>query len=453
MTPRFRSALICGALALAGCADNSGPTAYVRNTTLADELKVKPAFREQVAKVLDETFGPSPRDLRVPEGTDLLMGGVFLANTVRKGDPNNPQIVPIIDRDTKQPIEGGYALYRRHCLHCHGVSGDGNGPTSEWLWPHPRDYRPGVFKFTSTAAGQKPTRADLRKTILQGIDNSSMPAFATQMSRDEIEQVLDYVMFLSMRGEVERRLLNAVAGAEESDTEALSADIIKEETQAVLTSWTTAREQVVDPPIPRSPTPDIDGFRASVLRGRELFLKQDCKDCHGTLAQGDGGSFVRPEISNRIIFELAPRPIDERVKLVTEEQFEEYLERSPLAEKTGSDRREAIEQERKSFEEKFKKDWENSLDDWKQPIRPANLNRGVYKGGRRPIDIFWRIRKGINGAKMPAHDLPPEQIWDLVNFVLTLPDDPDLLRKAPPGLVTPTSPTPAPSAPKPVAQR
>ena len=49
---------------------------------------------------------------------------------------------------------------------------------------------------------------------------------------------------------------------------------------------------------------------------------------------------------------------------------------------------------------------------------PNNLNRGIYKGGRRPIDIYWRIAKGINGAKMPAHypadrcreDLGPRQL-------------------------------------------
>ena len=47
----------------------------------------------------------------------------------------------------------------------------------------------------------------------------------------------------------------------------------------------------------------------------------------------------------------------------------------------------------------------------------------MYKGGRRPIDLYWRIAKGINGAKMPAHSetIEPERIWDLVNFVLALP--------------------------------
>ncbi len=82
-----------------------------------------------------------------------------------------------------------------------------------------------------------------------------------------------------------------------------------------------------------------------------------------------------------------------------------------------------------------------------QSSAPANLNRGVYKGGRRPIDIYWRISKGINGAKMPAHNtaLDPAKIWDLVNFVLALPTEPALLDGAT---------LPAPAAAKPaVAQR
>ena len=81
-------------------------------------------------------------------------------------------------------------------------------------------------------------------------------------------------------------------------------------------------------------------------------------------------------------------------------------------------------------------------------MRPANLNRGIYKGGRRPIDLYWRIAKGINGAKMPAHypTIEPERIWDLVNFVLELPYEPKLLE----GATLPAAP-PA-SAPK-VARR
>src|SRR5262245_32300039 len=57
-------------------------------------------------------------------------------------------------------------LYREHCAHCHGITGDGNGPTAIFLNPYPRDYRPGRYKFKSTPFGQKPTHDDLKKTLI-----------------------------------------------------------------------------------------------------------------------------------------------------------------------------------------------------------------------------------------------------------------------------------------------
>jgi mono/diheme cytochrome c family protein len=56
-------------------------------------------------------------------------------------------------------------------------------------------------------------------------------------------------------------------------------------------------------------------------------------------------------------------------------------------------------------------------------VRPANLTLGVYRGGRRPIDLYWRIHVGIPGSNMPANypALNSEQIWDVVNFLQVLP--------------------------------
>src|SRR5262249_559213 len=63
------------------------------------------------------------------------------------------------------------------------------------------------------------------------------------------------------------------------------------------------------------------------------------------------------------------------------------------------------------------------FDDWGTIVRPANLTAGVYRGGRRPLDPFYRISAGINGSQMPAHDtgLKPEQVWDIVNFLEAMP--------------------------------
>ena len=444
VTSRFSLALMFGAIALAGCADSSGPTSYARNVKAAADLKVKPAFQKKIAAAVDSTFGASPRDMKVPKGTVLWQGGVLLANTVvAEGiTPKEGKPFKIVHKDGKEtPIVGGYALYRLHCMHCHGVSGDGGGPTAEFLWPKPRDYRLGMYKFTSTASLKKPTRDDLRKTIMQGIDNTSMPAFHAQMKPDEIEQVIDYVIFLSTRGQDEYRLLDTVRDADEKDEEALSQEIIDETLAAVLREWKDAGTLVVAPATPRKPEPpkyagDADaarGYRESVVRGRDLFLKLDCKDCHGVLAKGDGKSFVEKRVFDRIVFQM--RPVDE----VLEEEFERKLEHDGLADEAGAEGRKKREEARKTFESQFRDAWKNSNDDWGNPLRPANLNLGVYKGGRRPIDIYWRINKGINGAKMPAHDLKPQELWDLVNFVLDLPFEPTLLKEVEDRPVQPTA--------------
>jgi hypothetical protein len=74
------------------------------------------------------------------------------------------------------------------------------------------------------------------------------------------------------------------------------------------------------------------------------------------------------------------------------------------------------------------------FDDWGTMVRPADLTAGIYRGGRRPIDLYWRIHNGIAGSGMVrspqftwAEDptKPKEggthRLWDLVNFLQVLP--------------------------------
>ncbi|HZZ81790.1 MAG TPA: c-type cytochrome, partial [Gemmataceae bacterium] len=59
------------------------------------------------------------------------------------------------------------------------------------------------------------------------------------------------------------------------------------------------------------------------------------------------------------------------------------------------------------------------VDDWATLVRPNNFTQGVFRGGRRPIDIYNRVHSGINGSGMAnfGSALTSDQIWDLVNFV------------------------------------
>jgi mono/diheme cytochrome c family protein len=400
--------LVVGSLALAGCSDslNSGPLRYVESERLSADLNDKPKMQAAVRTAMGKLFGEDPREIHVPAGASVLSrGGVLLANSLH--DPAEKRVRQILYRPSSDPNappmaqEGGFGLYRHHCLHCHGLSGAGDGPTAPFLYPRPRDYRKGLFKFTSTATGAKPTREDLRKTIREGIHGTSMPAFVAMLSDAEVEQVTDYVIFLSLRGESELALIDEAMTADENDPNALSEETAGDIFKSVANKWKAADSQVLNPPVPKPPSTP-----ASVLRGKELFLginktgnKVDCTSCHGPQAVGDGPSFIDQRIFNEVVFGGDPSAMPERVA-------------------------------RLSDREKTK--WKESLDDWGNPFRPANLNRGVYKGGRRPIDLYWRIAKGINGAKMPAHypTIEPERIWDLVNFVLALPYEPDLLKGA-----------------------
>ena len=91
--------------------------------------------------------------------------------------------------------------------------------------PYPRDYRMGIFKFKSTPRGEKPTKADLARLIRDGIAGTNMlpveklletenfrrkqenePALLiSKITETDIEALVDYVMYLSLRGKHERQ--------------------------------------------------------------------------------------------------------------------------------------------------------------------------------------------------------------------------------------------------------
>ena len=59
----------------------------------------------------------------------------------------------------------GLALYDRFCLACHGIAGDGRGPGAPLVWPQPRDFRKGDYKWRTTASGRPPTDEDLAREL------------------------------------------------------------------------------------------------------------------------------------------------------------------------------------------------------------------------------------------------------------------------------------------------
>lgn len=180
------------------------------------------------------------------------------------------------DGEPQRDLTRGQAIYQERCVQCHGVSGDGKGPSGHFMYPRPRDYRKGIFKFTSTPFGYRPLRDDLVRTVKQGIRGTSMPAFPL-LSQSDIQAVVDYVVALTRRGELEQQLI----GMAESD-EAIDAELVTDDlAPAVLARWSEAENAEVFPAT-RQPrfTPE------HVARGKQAFLTKGCSKCHGEDGRG-----------------------------------------------------------------------------------------------------------------------------------------------------------------------
>jgi len=98
----------------------------------------------------------------------------------------------------------GRDAYESYCIGCHGGTGDGAGPAARHLDPRPRNFRRGIFKFTSTGSGLPPLRRDLFQTVTRGLSGSSMPDFRL-INEERRWDLVEYVRYLALRGSFEQR--------------------------------------------------------------------------------------------------------------------------------------------------------------------------------------------------------------------------------------------------------
>lgn len=202
------------------------------------------------------------------------------------GTPRNPRLLCGPSRTTDE-LRQGAALYNRYCVQCHGVTGDGAGPAGAYLDPRPRDYRRGIFKFTSTPYGAKPRRADLARTIRVGVSGTAMPPFAL-LTDVEIEALVDYVLVLTHRGELETLL------AFEAETEEeLDPGRVAEYVADICSAWSAVSDQIV---LPATRQPPLTA--QSIELGRDIFQRRECFKCHGR--DGRGGSVGGVEVGQDV---------------------------------------------------------------------------------------------------------------------------------------------------------
>ena len=371
---------------------------------LGADFRFTSGQRQDVADILTALFG-TPDAPHLPgqgaSGIDQLFGAEDLRKLEMAAGP--------VSSDQRGNPRG---LYRQHCAHCHGITGDGSGPTAVFLKPYPRDYRMGIFKFKSTPRGKRPMHEDLKAVLVNGIPGTAMPSFRL-LAEDEIEALVEYVKYLSIRGQVERVLVRELAqefeGKEDRDRYTAADYLLDDVLARVVQPWLEADAQQTE--IAKLPEMTDEEKLASVERGRQLYYGAvaNCVKCHGDTQLGDGQTTDYDDWSKDFYDWTSA---DAKVK---GERIAELISLGGLKPRT---------------------------------IEPRNLRQGVYRGGRRPIDVYRRIRDGIDGTPMPdltnvmkspgtpadAVGLTPEDIWHLVHYVQSLPYE---------SLSQPGSPAPA----------
>ncbi len=197
-----------------------------------------------------------PRLLRLSVPCGVLAVGaaaipLLAIGRVPGGGASGPFIAPGAMAETAKesaPPTPAEEVFATHCATCHGATGKGDGPASYLLFPKPRDFTSGVYRFKSTYDQAPPTKADVERNIRNGIARTAMPAFNSILSDGEIASLIDYVLALNER------------------------------------PWPNLSVEPVSIP----PRPE---FNASLIeQGQRVFVAMGCAPCHGETGRGDGPS-------------------------------------------------------------------------------------------------------------------------------------------------------------------
>jgi DMSO reductase family type II enzyme heme b subunit len=142
-------------------------------------------------------------------------------------------------------LNRGRNIFLHMCVYCHGRDGNGGGTATDYLYPWPRDFRKGIFKFRSTPTGTLPKDEDLYRTIIHGVPGTSMPAWGDALSPQDTWALVNLIKSFS------DRFRNEAPG------KSLEVN-----------------------PLPAS--------KSLIAKGKQLFTKHKCVDCHGATGQGNG---------------------------------------------------------------------------------------------------------------------------------------------------------------------
>ena len=286
-------------------------------TVLDPASKLSATQSATITALLERDFGtPAEPRVRVPDWNEVTIDAVYRPEPSKRVIGNLKAAAAALKKWKPAPVKADWdsrrtrtnaqlnladdggdvewlaARYRRWCVQCR-THRAGDGAHAIELAAMPRDYRQGIFKFVTAfpapggqqkkggGPGGKPRREDLKRTIRNGLDGSMMPAFPA-LSDSELDDLVSYVIHLSVRGETEFATMNKAMNPTEDDPEVIEGAelrwIFDQNLMWVLHNWSVAQRSQL--PIPPENTPTTAARLASAARGAQNYTTFGCAACH-----------------------------------------------------------------------------------------------------------------------------------------------------------------------------
>jgi DMSO reductase family type II enzyme heme b subunit len=195
----------------------------------------------------------------------------FLYDTVgqvpRMWDQNTSKAVTGM-RDTvaaQRAAMSSEEIYQFRCAVCHGEEGAGDGPAAEFVYPRPRDFTMGLFKYKTSPAEYPPRDEDLFNIIKYGLTGTSMVGWSELLTDAQISDLVLVIKKFDISG----TWAPEDAEDEKFDDEGhyLGPDFIS-----------VMAQEPTDGRVPYA--------AESLSLGKEVY-EENCRKCHGEAGRGN----------------------------------------------------------------------------------------------------------------------------------------------------------------------
>lgn len=242
------------------------------------------------------SLNPPPRDLTTPAASQMSRASMI--EIVKNGRPgtamtgwktqlSQKEIEAIVDyvRDTFMLASGasdssrGRSVYSKNCAVCHGEKGDGRSRAQGSLNPPPRD-------FTAPGASTELTLQRMITSTTFGRADTAMAGFKTQLSKEDISAVVDYIRAGFMGSK------EGISGISNARRQAAP-----DESKAPTAAASVATPAPINKPVVvNMAAPMPNGLKADVAKGAAFYMS-NCATCHGTTGDGRGprAYFINPK--------------------------------------------------------------------------------------------------------------------------------------------------------------